>query len=487
MLWATNHGVVRVALNDDLEMVTEEIVAKSAFAYDIDQVADSNVFYAATHDGLSRIEKDGDGVWQHIRLQGVDRAVRRIVIENTGTIWAAVEDNKLFRVSNVNASTGAATIERFDGSDGIGDTDVFPVLLDGEIHFGSAQGLLDFAADADPPFAINADYAPLFTDPVADIELFWPDTQNRIWYQADKRKALAVPDGEGWEVLHAFFTQLPDRILQSVFEYDQNSVWVVLEEAGLHTISAASLAAEKVRPQLHIRSIRDLATNEAYYLGYGPARLPELTQNNSSIRITYALSDFGNAADSQYRTRLLGSNADQWSDWSGESSKDYTLLSGGDYEFQVQARDRSGQISAPAGFTLVVSPPWYLGTTAFVLYGFAALLLLALSVLAGSKWRKHQNLVQQQKLTALVSERTAELAHANKKLEKLANSDGLTGLSNRRQFDAYLEGLLGDSPDVLLLLIDVDHFKQFNDAHGHMAGDDLLKISRPTVARTTVT
>lgn len=475
MLLATNHGVVRVELNDDAQMITEQVIAESAFAYDVDQVGDSNVFFAATHDGLTRIERTADGVWQETRLQGVDRAIRQVVIENADTIWASAEDNKLFRVSGVNAETGEASIQRFDGSDGIGDSEVFPVMLDGEIHFGSPQGLLDYQAEAQPPFDISPDFAPLFEDPVADVDLFWPDSQGRIWYQADERRFLAVPSGKGWDIFHQFFTDLPNRTLQSVFEYDQDSVWVVFEEAGVLTVSADSLGRTDAAATLHIRSVRDLASNEAYYLGYGPATLPELTQQNNSIRISFALADFSSNADNEYRTRLLGSSADQWSDWSGESSKDYTLLGGGDYEFQVQAKDRSGQLSAPAGFAFVVSPHWYLSRAAISLYLLAGLFALALSVFAGSKWRKRKTRAQQQKLTALVTERTAELARANEKLEILANSDGLTGLANRRQFDAYLEGLVGRGTEVTLVLLDVDHFKQFNDAKGHLAGDDLLK------------
>jgi diguanylate cyclase (GGDEF)-like protein/PAS domain S-box-containing protein len=72
-----------------------------------------------------------------------------------------------------------------------------------------------------------------------------------------------------------------------------------------------------------------------------------------------------------------------------------------------------------------------------------------------------------------------QLAAANERLHALATQDGLTGLRNRRSFDeafdtewrrAAREGLpLG------LILLDVDRFKGYNDAHGHQAGDDCLR------------
>ncbi len=89
-------------------------------------------------------------------------------------------------------------------------------------------------------------------------------------------------------------------------------------------------------------------------------------------------------------------------------------------------------------------------------------------------------------LEKLVHERTAELVGANAKLldvnaqlDKLAKTDGLTGLFNRRYFMDKLGFEVRRSDrnkrSFSLVLLDVDHFKQFNDTHGHPAGDELLQ------------
>lgn len=64
-------------------------------------------------------------------------------------------------------------------------------------------------------------------------------------------------------------------------------------------------------------------------------------------------------------------------------------------------------------------------------------------------------------------------------LDQLARQDGLTGVANRRQFDAELQAEWNrarrSGSELALLLVDIDHFKAFNDAHGHPAGDRCLQ------------
>ena len=64
-------------------------------------------------------------------------------------------------------------------------------------------------------------------------------------------------------------------------------------------------------------------------------------------------------------------------------------------------------------------------------------------------------------------------------LERLSNLDGLTGIANRRRFDEILSTewsrCLRQKCPISIVLADVDHFKQYNDKHGHGAGDDCLR------------
>ncbi len=97
---------------------------------------------------------------------------------------------------------------------------------------------------------------------------------------------------------------------------------------------------------------------------------------------------------------------------------------------------------------------------------------------------KNQALVEMNReLEAKIHERTHELAEANSRLAQLAVTDGLTGLYNHRHLHERLalevERSARNGLPLSLLMFDVDHFKHYNDHHGHPAGDDVLR----TVAR----
>jgi len=78
---------------------------------------------------------------------------------------------------------------------------------------------------------------------------------------------------------------------------------------------------------------------------------------------------------------------------------------------------------------------------------------------------------------------THELEARNAELARLSAVDGLTGVGNRRSFDTTLENewkrAARERTTLSLVLIDVDFFKRYNDAYGHLAGDDCLrKVAR---------
>jgi diguanylate cyclase len=93
------------------------------------------------------------------------------------------------------------------------------------------------------------------------------------------------------------------------------------------------------------------------------------------------------------------------------------------------------------------------------------------------------------KMQEKLTESSKEIESLKKNLDQVsieAKRDFLTGAANRKCFDAFLEEQVKlakqNQTDLCLLMIDIDHFKQFNDKFGHMIGDEVLK----TVAKSLV-
>ena len=92
------------------------------------------------------------------------------------------------------------------------------------------------------------------------------------------------------------------------------------------------------------------------------------------------------------------------------------------------------------------------------------------------------------KLDQEVKERTNNLKKANRKLKVLANTDPLTGISNRGYFfnqgKKYFNIAIRNRTPLHLLMLDLDLFKGINDEYGHQAGDLVLKEFTQTIEKT---
>jgi two-component system cell cycle response regulator len=92
-------------------------------------------------------------------------------------------------------------------------------------------------------------------------------------------------------------------------------------------------------------------------------------------------------------------------------------------------------------------------------------------------------------LASLIHRKKIEtaLVQANQELERLATSDGLTGIANRRRFDEYFcqewLRLFRKNLPISLILADVDFFKLYNDTYGHLVGDFCLQHIAATISK----
>jgi diguanylate cyclase (GGDEF)-like protein len=239
-------------------------------------------------------------------------------------------------------------------------------------------------------------------------------------------------------------------------------------------------------PKVSLRTVaRVLPDGTEQLLPLHPLTPTQFAYGDFGLRFAFALPDFTQSNERMYQGRLVGYEA-QFSNWSRARGYTYSRLSPGAYSMQIRARDGNGNISEILPYDLIVLPPWYATWWAYALWTLGAATLLWQS----TRWfigRRTLRLAGDKKrLETTVAERTQELASANARLEKMAHLDGLTGIANRRRLDEYLTTVWNQSRErnrpLAVIVIDVDHFKKFNDTHGHLAGDELLKNLVPQLS-----
>ena len=130
-----------------------------------------------------------------------------------------------------------------------------------------------------------------------------------------------------------------------------------------------------------------------------------------------------------------------------------------------------------------------LGKDADIEQGIAAggddyLLKPVSAIILGAKIRAMRRLAEMRaSLVAL----PRKLDAANQELIRIASSDGLTGVANRRYFDEALSlewrRARRHSNPVALLMCDIDYFKAYNDTYGHLAGDECLRQVARSISR----
>ncbi len=186
----------------------------------------------------------------------------------------------------------------------------------------------------------------------------------------------------------------------------------------------------------------------------------------------------------KFKYKLEGHDKD-WIDAGTRRTAFYSYLPPGKYNFRVIAANSEGVWNEAGAEIKLNMMPYLYQTKLFVLL---CALGIAIAILIAWKVSVYQLEARERKLTRLVSARTEELKKVNDELHHLANSDGLTKIGNRRRFEKFFADewhrAVRFKTEISLVLLDIDHFKLYNDTYGHQAGDDCLQKVAAALAET---
>ncbi len=262
---------------------------------------------------------------------------------------------------------------------------------------------------------------------------------------------------------------------------------------GLTAVAPREVRSQSVPPQpaitdikVYNRSLAEPGPHAGVALD-GTVTAPRaltLAGGASAFSIEFAALHYTEPALNRYAYRLEGFDRDWVETDAVHRAATYTNLDPGRYVFRVKASNHRGQWSAePVTLTVTITPPF---REAWWFRLLAAALALAL-LWTAYRWRVRRLKGANRSLEDLVRARTAALEESHLKLASLSTTDGLTGLTNRRAFDARLDAewrRAARTGQVLALaMVDMDWFRQYNDRHGHAAGDAGLRAVAEVLMR----
>ncbi len=284
-------------------------------------------------------------------------------------------------------------------------------------------------------------------------------------------RRVSLPGGDGAQVTSG-------ALEDALYLWDHERIW----RAPLGAEGFLGLFAELVQTRVHVDRLQIESGGQRRDLALPPARLPGLS---IGTQLTVDVSLPTLALPAEFRSRL-GSvqRPGEFGSWTTDATRVLPVLPQGQFRLEIEARNALGVSAEPVVLNFEVVAPWWHSRMWLMLGGIALLALGTSGALAlRSRLLKRRN----RQLEALVRERTEALSAANRQLTLQANSDGLTGLLNRRRFDVDWPQALADAAHhgrpVALLLIDLDHFKRYNDRHGHLMGDERLRACADWLAQ----
>lgn len=450
------------------------------------------------------VYRPGAKGWEYSHLiSGFIEPVQHFEVDHLGYIWAAHSRRGLFRIRLNQNFDAVQDIKYYDKNNGLpADRNLSVSKIENRIIIttGYAFYTYDDLHDTIIPFNLLNQKTDEFRKSTRVI----PVSNNKYWFIMENQAALFRIENDKIEKTFSYdFLRLGTYLgFNSAGTIPlKDSLHLFCLDNGFALMNEADISGHKDSAGVIFRKIVILnRAGKRIYLPLQPGNMKiELAHSSRSLEFTFSSTD--NSGFSEFSSKLEGFD-DQWNPWSPLSVALYPHLPAGHYNFLVKTKSIRGTESTILSYPFRIKPPWYISTTALIIYcilvisGIILLRIVFLKRLNKHKLklekeemekRKQEQLLAEQELIRLKNERLqTEVAHKNIQLadytmNMIKKNELLIKLKNeiQRQKDETKDLYPVHHHDKLLKLIDrnissEDDWKTFEN-HFDQAHENFFK------------
>ncbi len=313
----------------------------------------------------------------------------------------------------------------FDEEDGLPAGYVASFWMGEALVFATEGGLYTFDAATERFAPHSTAHAPLVAHGLSGkpaLTVVHHDAAGNLWTGVNG-PGLSVMPLRNVPSDTVYSTPFARADLGTIYDFlEEDAMWVGTAK-GLLRYEGAYRVPNPLPFQALVRKVATLRTDSLLFAGTQHAGLSPtvLPYDERNVRLQVGATNLERTDRTVFRYRLLPYE-DAWSDWTEETSRDYTNLYENTYTFEVQAQNVDGSTSAVAGFSFQVMPPWYRSLWAYALYGLGVLLVIGGGVQAYGRRRMRLLKLRNRRLEERVFQRTYDLEASKAALEE-ANTE----------------------------------------------------------------
>lgn len=396
MLAATDQGVFLASGN-----LAKRIFESTRLAYDLSvSLRDPNTLYVARQTAVTVLARHGS-VWaKSAEFESPNDEFRSVLEDADGRVWATTPKGNVWRFDFRGQTVQS---EKFGAAQDLPPGWANAHRLQGRVVFATTKGLKRYD-EALKRFVPEPSLGTQFSDGSRDVFNIFDDPAGNVWVTGVGYHGVLLRQAAGYRWLPVPLLRSGISEIYGMSADADGTVWAAGADFVLYRWERANSGDPDRGFGVMTRRVQVVGRTGSWYGGAGAFHAERLPYRENALRFEFTAPFYEGPLAVEYQVLLEGSDRN-WSAWSHETTKDYTNLSEGSYEFRVRARSPHGTIVEDTALSFGVLPPWFRTWWALSLY----VVFGGLGVWGIVGLRTRQLEEDKRTLETIVDERTVEV------------------------------------------------------------------------------